>query len=88
MWFTFFVLGNRGSIGLLKDMGFKTFSHWWDESYDDMYSHYERSKKVFSTIENFKTKSKQDLNIILQEQKEILVFNHNKLLELIKMIVI
>jgi hypothetical protein len=49
-----------------------------------MYSHYERSKKVFSTIENFKTKSKQDLNIILQEQKEILVFNHNKLLELIK----
>lgn len=80
----FFVLGNRGSIGLLKDMGFKTFSHWWDESYDDMYSHYERSKKVFSTIENFKTKSKQDLNIILQEQKEILVFNHNKLSELIK----
>jgi hypothetical protein len=49
-----------------------------------MYSHYERSKKVFSTIENFKTKSKQDLNIILQEQKEILVFNHNKLSELIK----
>ncbi len=28
------ILGSMRSLSLLKDMGFKTFDKWWDESYD------------------------------------------------------
>lgn len=31
----FILLGNPGSLSVLKDMGFVTFDDWWDESYDD-----------------------------------------------------
>jgi len=80
----FFVLGNRHSLKSLQSLGFKTFSDWWDESYDDDYSHYERSKKVFSIISELNKKPKKYLNNMLKEQKETLVYNHNNLLQLIK----
>jgi hypothetical protein len=80
----FFVLGNRGSIRELHNLGFKTFDKWWDESYDDDFSHWERSKKVFSILEELNKKSKSELNIILNEQLPILIDNYNRMKHLIK----
>ncbi len=79
----FFVLGNRHSLKSLQNLGFKTFSDWWDESYDEYYSHYERSKKVFSIVKDLSNKPKSYLNSMLLEQKEILVHNHNNMIKLI-----
>ena len=53
----FFVLGNRGTISELRNMGFKTFDKWWDESYDDLYSHWERSKFVFYLLHKLDQRS-------------------------------
>ena len=80
----FFVLGNRGMISELRNMGFKTFDKWWDESYDDLYSHWERSKSVFSTLEELNKKPKSELNSILNEQLPTLIHNYNRLDYLIK----
>jgi hypothetical protein len=80
----FFVLGNRGMINELQNLGFKTFNKWWDESYDDYNSHWERSKKVFSTLEELNKKPKSELNNILNEQLYILTHNYNRLDYLIK----
>jgi len=79
----FFVLGNRGTISELRNMGFKTFDKWWDESYDDLYSHWERSKRVFSTLEELNKKPKSELNNILKEQQNILIDNYNRIKVLI-----
>jgi hypothetical protein len=32
----FVLLGQQGSLNDLKQMGYKTFDHWWDESYDSI----------------------------------------------------
>ena len=32
----FMIVGNKNSLQKLKDLGFKTFNTWWDESYDKM----------------------------------------------------
>ena len=76
-------MGNRHSLKSLQNLGFKTFSDWWDESYDEYYSHYERSKKVFSIVKDLSNKPKSYLNSMLLEQKEILVHNHNNMIKLI-----
>lgn len=68
----FFVLGNRRMIKKLQEWGLETFSDWWDESYDEEFSHWERSKKVFNILSDLKKKPKKELNIILKGQLPIL----------------
>ena len=79
----FFVLGNRRMIKKLQEWGLETFSDWWDESYDEEFSHWERSKKVFNILSDLKKKPKKELNIILKEQLPILKHNYSRLKQLI-----
>jgi hypothetical protein len=75
----FFVLGNPGYLKTLRDKGYKTFDNWWDESYDDEESHWERSKMVFSILNDLKNKSKEELNEMLYEQLEVIEHNRKHL---------
>jgi hypothetical protein len=45
----FIVLGNRGSLSYLRDMGYKTFSNFFDESYDNLPT-WERMGAIVSTV--------------------------------------
>ena len=45
----FIVLGNRGSLSYLRDMGYKTFSSFFDESYDNLPT-WERMDGIVNTI--------------------------------------
>lgn len=52
------------SLEYVKTMGFKTFSEFWDESYDDEFDHGERLAKIFLLLDNL-------FNMPNAEQREL-----------------
>lgn len=42
----FICVGARGTLSSLRNLGYKTFSEFWDESYDDEYDHANRMRKI------------------------------------------
>ena len=63
----------------LKRLGFKTFSDFWDESYDDIEDSKERYLKVSNLILELNSKSIEELNELYQQVKDIVIFNRNYL---------
>ena len=80
----FFVIGNKHTIDMLQQMGFKTFNKFWDESYDSLDSYWERSKKVFFELNKLSKLSKKELNKLIKDMEETIVHNRENLLRLIK----
>ena len=70
----FLIAGCKGSLNKLRDLGFKTFSDYWDESYDTVDCDNERRHALVETIKY----------IILNDvhvPDEILEYNYNVLRE-------
>jgi hypothetical protein len=70
----FVIMGSRGYLENLRRIGFKTFSKWWDESYDD-YSGYSRIveiRKVLTKIFELDTNT-------INEMQEVLNYNYSHL---------
>ena len=67
---------NPGGLQLLRDMGFKTFSAWWDESYDNLAGNH-RLTSIFQLILEIGNWSIEKLNQVTAEMQEVLVHNHN-----------
>ncbi len=63
------------SLQYLKDLGFKTFEKWWDESYDQEENHYKRILKIFDVIDFINSKDINELKIIYEEMKDTLEHN-------------
>ena len=72
----FVVVGRPHILKDLKSYGFKTFSEFWDESYDDEDNNSNRIKKVYSTIDNLINKSFLEWEDMYIRLKPILI--HNK----------
>ena len=72
----FIVFGDRYTLKTLQDEGFKTFSNFWDESYDALPTGRERIDAVVKTLkEIFQT---HDWQLQLpKEMQEIVDFNYN-----------
>ena len=68
---------NRGFLKNLHSMGFKTFSKWWDESYDDQDSFYEKQDKILKILESILKKSDLELRNMLEDMKPVLLHNYN-----------
>ena len=60
---------------LKENYGFKTFSDFWDESYDQEEMHSERMKKILALIDEIDNKPIYELEDIYNNMKEII--NHN-----------
>lgn len=71
------------TLQFLREEGFKTFSDFWDESYDDCYIHQERLFKIFDLIDNLNSKSYEELQDMYQAMIPIL--EHNRILVETKM---
>lgn len=65
------------TLEYLKTFGFKTFSKWWDESYDTETNHYRRMIKIFDVIDYINSKSIEELKLIYNEMEEILLHNRD-----------
>ncbi len=63
------------SLQYLKDLGFKTFDRWWDESYDQEENHYKRMMMIFDLIDFINSKDMNELEKIYEEMQDIL--DHN-----------
>jgi hypothetical protein len=64
-----------GTLKYLHDNGYKTFSDFWDESYDDCTNHEERLYKIFDVIKYIESKSIDELKDIYKDMKSILSYN-------------
>ena len=74
----FIMLGSPNSLKSIKDMGFKTFSRFWDESYDTEYDNNVRLLKITElckTISEWSPQRKIDFTF---EVKEIVDYNYNQ----------
>ena len=75
----FLMLGSQGSLAWLQSHGFRTFSQWWDQSYDQEPNHWRRLEKVYLQAEYINSLSLSDCKQMLQEMKPILEHNRNHL---------
>lgn len=73
----FLLVSGAGSLKMLKSAGFKTFSQWWDESYDDIVDPTERMKAVVKIIELIASKSISELKLMYTEMQEVIDYNFN-----------
>lgn len=78
----FLILGNPGSIMQLQDMGFKTFSEFWDESYDTELDLKKRVNMIIEQVKILTNKSFEEWNKILVNMEPILRQNKNLLIKM------
>lgn len=74
----FFVLGNPGTLNYLRNNGYRTFSEWWDESYDHVDDYRIRTEMITQEIKKLSNYSIDDLKTIRKEMNEVIL--HNKTL--------
>ena len=67
------------TLEYMKELGFKTFDHWWDEGYDKIENHQDRLYAIKEVLEDINSKSLKELNEIYLEMQPILDHNMNVL---------
>ena len=72
----FILLGNPFSLKKLKEMGYRTFDKWIDESYDDITDNFARTIAIVREIEKLKTLTEEQLKAMRIEMNEVTL--HNK----------
>jgi len=77
----FLFLGNPFSLKKLKEFGYKTFSNWWDESYDEEIDYLKRIKKISKLMVEISMWSEEKCYNVTQEMEEVLVHNFNNLMD-------
>ena len=73
----FVLAGAPNSLKQLKGLGFKTFSDFIDESYDEPVDSTERLERVVRTMQYINSKSFQELSEMLYQMYPILEYNFN-----------
>ena len=72
----FIVVSTPKFLHELKNLGYKTFDQWWDESYDDEVDDFKRLEKIKDTIRYINNFSLEKLSEIYSEM--IPVLHHNR----------
>ena len=75
----FVVVGNAFSLKLLRSMGFKTFSPWIDESYDEIQDPVERARAVLKEIGRLVAMDFMQLKALLAPLDAVLAHNFEHL---------
>lgn len=73
----FIVFGPFNYLKQLKKFGFKTFSDFWDESYDEIEDGKERYFKIMDLVFYLNSKSINELNDLYKKTKEICIHNES-----------
>ena len=79
----FMVLGNKGVLKKLKELGFQTFDKWFDESYDNEEEMSVRAQILANEIEKFKDMTIDELKNIRNEMFEICEYNRTKYIQML-----
>lgn len=73
----FVLVSSPGGLKNMQQAGFKTFSDYWSEEYDNMQDTITRMNAVVNIIENICSKSFNELNDMLEDMQDILEYNYN-----------
>jgi hypothetical protein len=73
----FIAYGPYMHLHTLRELGFKTFSKWWNEDYDTMPHHVDRLKAVLNTVKKVSTNTNLELLQMYFEMRDILQHNSN-----------
>ena len=71
----FIIVGPPHALKTARDMGFKTFSDYWDESYDNEFDHTRRMKKIFDLIDTISKFTKEQLTNMQQNMQSVCIYN-------------
>jgi hypothetical protein len=82
----FIIVGPPNSLRLLKQLGFKTFEKYWDESYDSETDHEKRILKIFKLIDSLAYKDVIELSNMIKDMKDILLYNKNNIKTMVEKI--
>lgn len=80
----FVFLAYPGALQLLRDLGFRTFSPFIDESYDTEPNESIRIQKIYAEITRLCNMTKEEIHAWYWSMEDILIHNHNRVLELYK----
>lgn len=75
----FLILGAPYTLKWIKDMGFKTFDKYWDESYDTIWNNDARIVKFCETIEYISNFSIEEMRVMYDDMEDIIEHNLNHL---------
>jgi hypothetical protein len=78
----FLFVAYPGALKLLKDLGFKTFDGFIDESYDNEPDLYKRVNMIYSELQKLCSMSIEELHKWYWSMEEILEHNRNHLLQI------
>lgn len=76
----FILWGNPNSLKYFRKLGYKTFSKWIDESYDDEVDEIRRFDKIIREVERLSNISKDEWNDMLVDMIPVLEHNYNRLM--------
>lgn len=76
----FLVYGCQNFLKHLRELGFKTFSPWLDESYDDIADRFERADAIVNSLQKFCNLTDAEKQLVCFEMKS--VTDHNRQLAL------
>jgi hypothetical protein len=71
----FVIAGPPFTLEYIKKVGFKTFSKFWDESYDTEINHEKRLTQIFEIIDYIGSLKIQDLELMYKDMQPILEHN-------------
>ena len=71
----FLIIGTAGFLKNLHELGLKTFSDFWDESYDDIKNDFTRLNAVVDVVQELSKKSHKELEEMYEEMLPILKHN-------------
>lgn len=78
----FIIFGNPNTLKSLKEMGYKTFSDFWDESYDEPGPIGDRLHKLYRTLNSLAKLPLEELKALSTKIEPILIHNFDVLLSL------
>lgn len=73
----FITLGNPGTLDVLKNLGYQTFSQWFNEDYDKDIDINDRIKIIIENLQIYANKSNKDLELLRKKMKSVCVHNQN-----------
>lgn len=73
----FFLIGSKNSLKHLRSLGYKTFSKWWDESYDNYDNVYDRIYYAFKEIQRLSYMNQGAILEIIKDMEPTLIHNFN-----------
>lgn len=75
----FIVIGQPLTLKRLRELGYKTFSHLWDESYDEIFDPIQRMEKICDVVEQLSKIPTAELADKIRQIFDILEYNANLL---------